>query len=153
MLPQENVNKGEALASGQEHIRERYTVDADLLAWYKQPSEPIEGQAYVTISADENPMKAIRSDHFDSGVGWDYTIYLKEENGIDFTVDTYSVVMFYTDTRAYIDKFNAEAIKSWWGDNVISGWGRQSSSGNFPRQEMLGIGILISGVDAKGQCH
>jgi hypothetical protein len=149
-LSQEIAEDATEESTPEQFMDDPYAVDASLLAWYKQPNEPVEGQAYVTISAGENPLKAVRADHFSIGVGWYYTIFLTEENGIDFTVDEYSVAMFYTDTRALIQKFDAQQIKSWWGDNVILGWGRQHSSGGFPRQEMLGIGVLITGVDANG---
>ncbi len=128
-----------------------YSVEVNPIEWYKQPNDPVSGQAQVVIQASENPAKAIRSDKFNSGVGWFYSFYLKERNGIEFSVEEYSLTFFYTETRADILKYNSEDLKTWWGgDNTIPARGQRVANGGMPLQQMLGIGVMITGTDEKG---
>ena len=119
-------------------------------AWFKQPNERAPGQAYLSITTPENPLKATRTGDRGTGTEWSFVFYLEEQNGIDFTVEDYTLTMFYTETRTFVDKFGAAALKSRWGSNTIPAGRQQMISGALPQQPMEGIGVVFSGVDANG---
>lgn len=124
---------------------------AKLLAWYKQPSERVEGQAYVEISSDENPLKAVRSDIFTSGVGWRHTFVIQETNGIDFIVEEAKISNFISESKEVTYTYDASEVGQWWNRNVIVGnGGKYYLDGDRPFQDLYGIGITLSGVDVNG---
>lgn len=95
-------------------------VEIDPIEYYQQPNERVEGQAYLALSIDENPLRAVPAEQHNSGmVGWHYNCNIQEENGIAFTVTEYSEAFFFEDTGSYIYRFDADRITSWWGSNTI----------------------------------
>lgn len=56
------------------------------LAWYQQIDEQEAGKAYVTIAADQNPVKGVHDPGGSDEVLWFYSITMVEHNGIYFTV-------------------------------------------------------------------
>lgn len=122
----------------------------EMLATYKQPNERIEGQAYVDISTGENPLRAVRSGAFTSGLGWRYTFAFEEMNGINFTVEKATLAYFISETKAYQYTYNALELSQWWNHNVIAGHGEYLWPGERAFQDMYGIGIMVEGEDANG---
>lgn len=135
----------------EEALTEDETANAELLALCKQPNERVEGKAYLSVTTDENPLRAIRTDRFASGIGWRYIFYLEEINGIDFAVEELTCALFFTETRADIRKWDAGEVETWWHTNVIqSGHDPYRFNGGMPREDALGVGIVVAGTDAKG---
>ena len=120
------------------------------LAWYQQIDEQQAGKAYVTIAADQNPVKGV-SDPAGSDVNlWMYSIMLVERNGIDFTVTEISYQDFNANAPKGSETLNAEKLTEIWGSNVIPANGMQSIGSGMPVQEVSHRGVLIKGVDARG---
>ena len=69
-------------------------VEINPIEWYRQPNERIEGQAYLALSVDENPLHAVPWDEAESGFGWHMLCDIQEKNDIEFTVTEYSVAFF-----------------------------------------------------------
>ena len=126
-----------------------YGVGIGSPEWYRQPNERVEGQAYIAIATPKNPLYAALMED-GTGVGWNYEFYFEEQNDIDFIVDEFMVTMFYTETRSFSDRFDAQELASWWADNTIFAGRQQMYSGTIPRQPMIGIGIVLAGTDANG---
>lgn len=118
--------------------------------WFMRPNERVEGQAYLVATSPENPLKAILSPNLESGIVWPYKVLLEEQNGIDFTVETYMLAMFYDDNAVLIERFTGDDLLDIWSLNTIVGNGRFMATGEIPRQPLVGIGFLFVGVDANG---
>lgn len=127
-----------------------FTEEAYSIGWYKQPSEPVAGQAYIDLHANENPVKAIKADRFAGGVGWRYTIYMPETNGVDFTVEELSYTYFQDEEYADVFRYTGEELKNMWGDNILEANSDWDMGGGLPRQELSGVGVLLTGTDANG---
>ena len=120
------------------------------LAWYQQIDEQQAGKAYVTIAADQNPVKGVPDPGGSDAILWLYTIKIVERNGIDFTVTEVSYQDFNANAPKGSETLNAEKLKEIWGDNIIPANGMQSIGSGMPVQEVSHRGILIKGVDARG---
>lgn len=127
-------------------------VEINTIEWYRQPNERIEGQAYLAISMDENPLHAVPWDEAESGFGWHMLCDIQEENGIDFTVTEYSCAFFFNGTGAYIYRYDGDRVASWWGSNVIPALGKRDMPSSFPvdERDRIGVGLIFEGVDAGG---
>lgn len=120
------------------------------LAWYQQIDEQQAGKAYVTIAADQNPVKGVPAPGGSDAILWLYTIKIVERNGIHFTVTEVSYQDFNANAPKGSETLNAEKLKEIWGDNILPANGMQSIGSGMPVQEVSHRGILIKGVDARG---
>lgn len=124
----------------------------ELVDMYNHPNERIDGQAYVEISAEENPLRAVRSDVFVNGAGWRYSFILQELNEIDFTAEQAMLTIFFSDTRETTYTYGVSDIRQWWGNNLIIGDGKKKYylDGDMELQDAQSIGMQLSGTDANG---
>lgn len=120
------------------------------LAWYQQADERQPGKAYVTIAADQNPVKGVPDPGGSDTFLWFYEITMIERNGIDFTVTEISFQDFNGNVRKESETLNTDRIVTAWGENMIPANGRQVLGGGMPVQSVSHRGILIRGVDARG---
>ena len=120
------------------------------LAWYQQIDEQQVGKAYVTIAADQNPVKCVPDPAGSDVYLWLYSIMMVERNGIDFTVTEISYQDFNANAPKGSETLNAEKLTEIWGSNVIPANGMQSIGSGMPVQEVSHRGVLIKGVDARG---
>ena len=120
------------------------------LAWYQQIDEQQAGKAYVTIVADQNPVKGVHDPGGSDAILWFYTVTMVEHNGIDFTVTEISFQDFNANAPKGSQTLTAQELTEWWGDNVIPANGMQSIGSGMPVQEVSHRGVLIKGVDARG---
>lgn len=129
------------------------TLDVNPIEWYQQPNERIEGQAYLSMAVNENPLRALPANrHVSNIVGWDFVCEIQEENGFDFTVTEYSVAFFFEGMKEYIYRYDAEVVADWWGDNIIPAHGMKNTSSSFPMdgRHRIGVGLMLIGIDANG---
>ena len=120
------------------------------LAWYQQIDEQQAGKAYVTIATDQNPVKGVPDPAGSDMHLWLYSIMMVERNGIDFTVTEISYQDFNANAPKGSETLNAERLTEIWGSNVIPANGMQSIGSGMPVQEVSHRGVLIKGIDARG---
>lgn len=120
------------------------------LAWYQQADEQQAGKAYVTITVDQDPVKCVPDPGGSDAILWLYTISMTELSGIDFTVTEVSFQEFNGNTPKGSNSINAEQIAAAWGENVIPANGMQYWGSGMPIQNVSHQGVLIKGVDARG---
>lgn len=120
------------------------------LAWYQQIDEQQAGKAYVTIAADQNPVKGVPDPSGSDVHLWLYEISIVERNGIDFTVNEISFQDFNGNAPKGSETLDAERITEVWGDNSIPANGKQVIGSGMPVQPVSHRGVLIKGVDARG---
>ena len=128
-------------------VYEPYTKE-----WYQQAASPVKNQAHVTITPMENPTKAIRFDDFPDGVGWFYTFYCDEVNGVPFTITKITQTYFNhvgADHHVYTGNELLHIVE---GDDVLrqDRPKRMLFTGGFPLQPINSVGLALEGVDAFG---
>lgn len=121
------------------------------MAWYQQAQTPVAGQAHVVVASPENPVKAIRFEEFEDGVGWFYAFCCEEVNGVPFTVKKITQSLFNTMGRDD-QTFEGEQLENIMGDTTLSKNRAMPFEfcGGFPLQNIKGVGLAVEGVDAKG---
>ena len=121
--------------------------------WYQQTAERVKDQAYVTIQPEQNPTKAIRFAEFPDGVGWFYTFYCDETNGVPFTVTKITQTVFNHVGADHMEYTGADLLRVMQGDDVLrtDRPQRMTFTGGFPLQRVSGVGLLVEGVDANGK--
>ena len=124
--------------------------DEGLVAWYQEKDEREDGKAFITITTDPNPVKAIPDpDSGDQNI-WLYTISMVEHNGISFTVNEMTLQPFNGNVPMKVIAEYAERLASAWGENIIPANGMQYWRTGMPVQAISHMGILIKGIDANG---
>ena len=120
------------------------------LAWYQEKDAREDGKAFITITTDTNPVKAIPDpDGGDQNI-WLYTISMVEHNRISFTVNEMTLQPFNGNVPMKVIAEYAESLASAWGENVIPANGMQYWRTGMPVQAISHMGILIKGIDANG---
>ena len=120
------------------------------LAWYQEKDEREDGKAFITITTDPNPVKAIPDpDGGDQNI-WLYTISMVEHNGISFTVNEMTLQPFNGNVPMKVIAEYPERLASAWGENIIPANGMQYWRTGMPVQAISHMGILIKGIDANG---
>lgn len=127
-----------------------YPEDAYSVAWYKEPGEPVPGQAYIAIHTAENPIKAAPIADFGGDPGWRFTYFMEETNGVAFTVEELTHTRFSEEGSANVLSYTGEDIKAAWGNNAIPAGGKATRGGGTRLQPLVGEGLLIRGTDANG---
>ena len=119
--------------------------------WFREAEAPHEGKPYVVISFSENPIYARENSDFVDGVGWKYTVYLTEYNGHDFYPESYTMYYFKDEDTSVTYSYTAQDLEAWWGESIIPARRQQCVSSGDPLQNIIGIGIKLSGKDANGE--
>ncbi len=118
--------------------------------WYQQEQTPVAGQAFISITPTENPVRMILFEEFENGKGWFYTFEMKSHTDIDFTVNEIITTMFHTGGTVDPQMLGGEVLTGLYGTNVIDRSQVFDFMGGFPEQPIEAVGLLIKGIDAKG---
>lgn len=123
----------------------------ETIVWFQQKETPVPGKPYVEISFSENICYAGSDPDFENGYGWNYTVYLTEYNGYDFYPETFEKYMFTTESHSGHNVRTADDMTVWWGESVIPARGQRCVSSGEPLQDVIGLGVKVTGKDANGE--
>lgn len=125
-------------------------LNAQPYSWYKEVPKRLENQAYVEITAVQNPVPPVEEAAFSGGRGWFWSFKVQELNGISFIVDEYTMT-------AYIDETEHGTFDQWQGNvdffhgsNVLEPGEAYRVNGGMPVQGVIGVAVTLSGRDAFG---
>ena len=123
----------------------------ETVVWFQQKETPVPGKPYVEISFSENVCYAMADPDFENGYGWNYTVYLTEYNGYDFYPETFEKYMFTTESHSAHNVRTADDMTVWWGESKIPARGQRCVSSGEPLQDVIGLGVKVTGKDANGE--
>lgn len=112
--------------------------------------KPSGGQAIVSITPIENPVRAIRFEDFPDGVSWFYEFRIEETAGVPFTVHELASIVISENGTENGHTFTGEQVAEWWGSNTLEQNIPQALTGGFPLQAVKGVRIVLNGTDANG---
>ncbi len=107
----------------------------------------VEGQAYLTFTSAENPVKAIRTSG--DGAAWIYTITVKNVGDTTFSAQEFSQAML-NDAGEVAGVQHYSAADMGWGEGVVLPGCTIQFNGGFPVQQASAVRFTIKGVDANG---
>jgi len=138
--------------SGYTIQNQRSTVSGpETISWFKEKSIPVSGKPYVSITYSQNPLMAEKDPSFDNGYGWNFTTYFTEHNGLDFYPEVLTFYLFKDESHSLTIEYTKENLQSWWGESIIPARGQQCVGCGEPLQEIIGMGMKLSGTDANGE--
>ena len=126
------------------------TYEPYTYAWYQQQQTAVDGQAFVRIFLDEEPIPVIRDEVFPEGLGWYFCFRMQEVNGVPFTYEKLTYQLFATETEYDTWTYEGEDILMAFGDpqlkndRVTQGWA------GLKYQPAKGAALAIEGTDANG---
>lgn len=123
----------------------------ETVSWFTKKEAPIPGKPYVVISFSENPAYAVKDPDYDNGYGWNFTVYLTEYNSCDFYPESYAMYYFRDEAHSVTSVYETDALIRWWGESKIPSRGQQCVTSGAPLQDIIGIGVKLSGRDAAGE--
>lgn len=123
----------------------------ETIDWFRQKRIPISGKPYISITYSENPLMAEKDPSYPNGFGWNFSTYFTEHNGLDFYPEKLTFYLFMDESHSTTIEYTKEDMESWWGESKIPARGQQCVGCGEPLQEILGIGMKLSGKDASGE--
>ena len=118
--------------------------------WYQQEQTPVAGQAFVSITPTENPVRLILFEEFENGKGWFYRFEMKAHTDVDFTVNEITTALFHAGGKSNPQIYGGDELIALYGTNVIDRSQVFEWGGGFPEQSVEAVGLMIKGVDANG---
>ena len=125
-----------------------YTVE-----WFQQPQQREEGMAYIAFTTHTTLPVPIEQQTAETTPTWNYTIYVKEQNGVGVTIDELTTVTFLKNGKNMVYAKTVDVFgernggrKSYIGANEI----RRIQIRNLADQQTIGAGWLIRGTDDNG---
>lgn len=120
--------------------------------WFSYDRSYDVDHACVKISFNANPVKAAADSLYEGGYGWSYTYYMTEMNGYDFYPETFSEYFFDGNGEPGSPfTYTADDLTIWWGESKIAAEDQRIVRGGIPLQDVMGIGLKITGRDAAGE--
>lgn len=120
------------------------------IAWFQQADEPVEGQAFVTITTLENPVK--RSGYNDETTyNWAYSFILREKGGVSFTIDRMENYYFWGDDQWHMtEDFGSNLLGSKTTPILRANTTRVLTAQDTSQGAFIGVGRILYGTDANG---
>ena len=119
--------------------------------FFTESSPRVEGTAWIDIVVYQLPVPRFPS-KTSTLYQWRYPIYLREENGVDFTIDLVESWGFFADGNISYGFSNGEDIP--WTNGLTStipaGKSREYTIGETSHTPISGMGVQITGTDAFG---
>jgi len=125
-------------------------INPNTINYFTQARSYRDNAAHIEITASENPCLLEVHDPYPDGLGWLYTFYFTETNGVDFYPETYTEY-FFSD----VDVCNTcvlskdDLIIAWRGDKIPA-HEQRTLRGGTPKDDSIGLGIKLAGKDARG---
>lgn len=125
-----------------------YTVE-----WFQQPQQREDGKAYIAFTTHTTLPVPIEQQTAEATPTWNYTIYVKEQNGVGVTIDELTTVTFLKNGKNMVYAKTVDVFgernggrKSYIGANEI----RRIQIRNPADRQTIGAGWLIRGTDDNG---
>ena len=119
--------------------------------YFAVSSPRVEGKAWLDIVLYELPVP--RSPTKSSSLyQWFYSMFMREENGVDFTIDLYESWCFFADGNVSYGVMTGTDIPWIHGltSTIYAGGSREFGVGESSHTPILGVGVQITGTDAFG---
>jgi len=118
---------------------------------FSHSSPRVEGRAWIDIVVYQTPVPRMPTQKA-TLYQWMYPIYLREENGVDFTIDLYEAWNFYHNGDIFYNYYPGEDIP--WQNALTStisgGKSRVFNIGNTSHTPLIGTGVQFTGTDEFG---
>ena len=148
LLQRSMARNNAAQAAAAQTTQKNVTPISTSLEWYQGEDENEPGKAYVKFIPTETEAKVCRREKEGPQVGWDVHFVYQEQNGINFTPERWTAVIFNADRSVrwtstdMADEINYERLLL---PNV------PNTMGAFiPVDASVGYGIAVEGTDANG---
>ena len=118
--------------------------------WFMEEMPVTEGQAHIMMSVLETP---VRSSGYSQGIGyrWNYQVYVRETNGVGFTIDRLVEYTFLPDGGHMMSETKGALIMTSRVDNTVCANGVCSFSAGDSSYELIsGRGFLLEATDKNG---
>lgn len=108
-------------------------------------------QAFLRLIPVEDPAPLlVASENFDGGNGWFYGTTILNVSDIAFTPTQLQEIVFVMDGTTGSSVFSQEQMVEWGAPEVYEQGTNWEMSGGMPQQDVLGIGYILTGIDANG---
>lgn len=115
---------------------------------FQQTAPRAEGQAYIDIVTYETPVPREKTED-PARYQWNFDIALREENGVDFHVESVTMVLFFTNGHVMTERM-VQADLPWPSPVVFANRSRMLMTGQGGITPVEGMGVAIAGTDAAG---
>lgn len=118
--------------------------------WYRQAQTPADGQAFVSITVEEDPVPVIEDPEYPVGYGWIFCFNIEEVNGVPFTVEKITYQLFASETNSGTWTYENDDILNTLGSPILLKGKTAQWWGGLQYQGMIGAALALEGTDANG---
>lgn len=116
---------------------------------FMKTAVPAEGQAYVTLYVKDSRVNLISGKDYPT---WSYGLYLREDHGVGFQIETLRLVYFLADGQTVEVGYSASDIARMKQTSHLNGYGLMALFPGYTPSEQnpahpVGVGALLEGRD------
>ena len=115
------------------------------------PAVQEEGKAFISMTADADPVPLVEDPLFDGNLGWFFNVQMQNETEIPFTPDGLTLALFDGDRMSSVINMPGTQVQEWLGGEAfVMGENSVLYEDAARKQEITHIGLRLTGTDAGG---
>ena len=115
------------------------------------PAVREEGKAFISMTADADPVPLVEDPLFDGNLGWFFNVQMRNETEIPFTPDGLTLALFDGDRMSSVINMPGTQVQEWLGGEAfVKGENSVLYEDAARKQEITHIGLRLTGTDAGG---
>ena len=115
------------------------------------PAVREEGKAFISMTADADPVPLVEDPLFDGNLGWFFNVQMQNETEIPFTPDGLTLALFDGDRMSSVINMPGTQVQEWLGGEAfVMGENSVLYEDAARKHEITHIGLRLTGTDAGG---
>lgn len=115
------------------------------------PARQEEGKAFISMTAENDPVPLVEDAFFDGNQGWYFAVNMQNETDIPFIPDGLTLALFDGDTMRSVINMPASLVQEWLGsETFVKGESSILYRDAACRQPITHAGLRLTGSDANG---
>lgn len=148
LIQKKTENHNVAQAAAAQTTQRNVTPISTSLEWYQGTDENVPGKAYVKFIPTETEAKVCYRAKEGPQLGWDVHFVYQEQNGISFTPEKWTAVLFNADRSVrWVRTDMADEISY---ERLLLPQKPNTMGSFIPVDSSIGYGIAVEGVDENG---
>lgn len=115
------------------------------------PAAQEEGKAFISMTADADPVPMVDDPFFDGDLGWFFNVQMQNETDIPFTPDGLTLALFNGEKMSSVINMPGTQVQEWLGGEAfVKGENAVLYEDAARKHEITHIGLRLTGTDAGG---
>lgn len=110
-----------------------------------------EGKAFISMTAEADPVPLVEDSFFDGNQGWYYAVNMQNETDIPFTPDGLTLALFDGEKMSSVINMPGAQVQEWLGcESFVKGESSIMYRDAARKHDVTHVGLRLTGKDANG---